>query len=104
MQSRNLAASAGRWSAQHRKTAIFGWILFVVLATVIGGRVGLNELDESAAGSGEAKRGDLIVKAAGVPGKASEQVPIQGRGSGDPEVPGAGRDVVGRLSAIRGIT
>ena len=34
MQSRNLAARAGRWSAQHRKTAILGWIAFVVLATV----------------------------------------------------------------------
>ena len=33
MQSRNLAATAGRWSAQHRKTAILGWIVFVVLAT-----------------------------------------------------------------------
>ena len=26
MQPRNLAARAGRWSATHRKTAIFGWI------------------------------------------------------------------------------
>ncbi|MBA2304506.1 MAG: MMPL family transporter [Acidobacteria bacterium] len=32
MQPRNLAARAGRWSATHRKTAILGWILFVVLA------------------------------------------------------------------------
>ena len=39
MQPRNPAARAGRWSAQHRKTAIFGWILFVVLATVAGGGV-----------------------------------------------------------------
>ena len=35
MQSRNLAARAGRWSAEHRKTAILGWILFVVLAVVV---------------------------------------------------------------------
>ena len=48
MQSRNLAARAGRWSAQHRKTAILGWILFVVLAVVVGGKVGQNDLDESA--------------------------------------------------------
>ena len=32
MQPSNLAARAGRWSAQHRKTAILGWIAFVVLA------------------------------------------------------------------------
>jgi RND superfamily putative drug exporter len=48
MHPRNVAARAGRWSAQHRKTAILGWILFVVLATVLGGQVGQNDLDESA--------------------------------------------------------
>ena len=86
MQSRNLAARAGRWSAQHRKTAILGWILFVVLATVVGGKVGQNDLDESAAGSGESKRGDMIVKAAGFPEQAGEQVLVQGKGrsAGDP--------------------
>ena len=26
--SRTLAAQMGRWSAQHRKTAIFGWLAF----------------------------------------------------------------------------
>ena len=45
MKSRNLATRAGRWSAQHRKTAILGWIAFVVLATVLGGKVGQNTLD-----------------------------------------------------------
>src|ERR687896_1207038 len=100
MQSRNLAARAGRWSAQHRKTAILGWVVFVVLATVIGGRVGLNEIDESASGSGESKRGDMIVEAAGFPDQAGEQVLVQGTGSvtaGDPQVSAAVRDVVGRL-------
>ena len=80
-QSRNLAARAGRWSAQHRKVAILGWILFVVLATVVGGRVGLNEIDESAAGSGESKRGDMLIDAAGFPEQAGEQVLIQGKAS-----------------------
>ena len=36
----NLAARAGRWSAQHRKKAIFGWLAFVILAVFIGGSVG----------------------------------------------------------------
>src|SRR3954468_19747068 len=31
----------GRWSAQHRKKAIGGWIAFVVLSFVIGGAVGI---------------------------------------------------------------
>ena len=86
MQSRNPAARAGRWSAQHRKTAILGWILFVVLATVLGGKVGQNDLDDSARGSGESKRGDMIIKAAGFPEQAGEQVLVQGKGSTTPAI------------------
>ena len=107
MQSRNLAARAGSWSAQHRKTAILGWILFVVLASVVGGKVGPNDLDESASGNGESKRGDMIVEAAGFPDQAGEQVLVQGKGSvkaGDPQVTAAVTDVVTRLQAIKGIT
>src|SRR3954470_14468978 len=107
MQSSNLAARAGRWSAQHRKTAILGWILFVVLATLLGGKVGQNTLDESAAGNGESKRGDMIVEAAGFPDQAGEQVLVQGKGSvkaGDPQITSAVRDVVSRLGRIKGIT
>jgi uncharacterized membrane protein YdfJ with MMPL/SSD domain len=103
MHTRNLAARAGRWSAQHRKTAILGWILFVVLAAVLGGKIGQNDLVDSARGSGESKRGDMIVKAAGFPEQAGEQVLVQGA-TGDPRVTAAVRDVVGRLGRIDGVT
>src|SRR5215210_6263530 len=107
MQSRNLAARVGRWSAQHRKTAILGWIVFVVLAAVLGGKVGQNNIDESASGNGESKRGDMIVNAADFPDEAGEQVLVQGKGSvkaDDPQVTAAVRDVVSRLQRIKGIT
>jgi uncharacterized membrane protein YdfJ with MMPL/SSD domain len=107
MQSRNLAARAGRWSAQHRKTAILGWLLFVVLATVVGGQVGQRNIDESAWGNGESKRGDMIVEAADYPDETREQVLVQGKGSikaGDPRVTAAVRDVVGRLERTEGVT
>ena len=104
MQSRNPAARAGRWSAQHRKAAILGWILFVVLATVLGGKVGQNDLDDSARGSGESKRGDMIIKAAGFPDQAGEQVLIQGKRSDALQVTAAVRDVVNRLERIEGVT
>jgi RND superfamily putative drug exporter len=104
MQSPHLAARAGRWSAQHRKTAILGWILFVVLATVLGGKVGQNDIDESASGNGESKRGDMIVEAADFPEQAGEQVLIQGPRADDPAVTAAVRDVVNRLHAVPGIT
>ena len=74
MQSRNLAARAGRWSAQHRKKAILGWFAFVILATVLGGMVGQKKLSDEDMGNGESKRGDQIVEAAGFPDVTSESV------------------------------
>jgi RND superfamily putative drug exporter len=101
MQPSNLAARAGRWSAQHRKAAILGWIAFVVLAVAVGGRIGMNALDEAAAGSGESKRGDMIVEAAGFPEQAGEQVLVQG--AGGEQRAAAARDVVARLERIASV-
>ena len=62
--SRNIAASAGRWSAQHRKTAILGWIAFVVLAFVAGGKIGTNTLTSEQTGVGQSGKADRIVAGA----------------------------------------
>ena len=107
MQPRNLAARAGRWSATHRKTAIIGWILFVVLATMIGGKVGQQNLESSKMGNGESKRHDMIVDAANYPDEIGERVLIQGKGSikaDSPEVTAAVKDVVNRLGEIKGVS
>ena len=50
-----LAARVGRWSARHRRTAILGWFLFVVLATVLGGAVGQRNLPQSQMGNGDSR-------------------------------------------------
>ena len=107
MTSRNLAARAGRWSARHRKTAIVGWIVFVVLATLAGSNVGQKELASSETGNGESKRAEMIIDAADFPHTAGEQVLIQGKGSiesSDPRVTAAVEDVVRRLERIDGVT
>jgi RND superfamily putative drug exporter len=107
MQPRNLAARAGRWSATHRRTAIIGWILFVVLATVIGGKVGQKNIEAARMGNGESQRGDLIVDRANFREQAGERVLVQGKGSikaDSPEVTAAVKDVVGRLGQIKGVT
>jgi RND superfamily putative drug exporter len=102
-----LAARAGRWSARHRRTAIFGWLLFVVLATVLGGAVGQRNVPQAEMGSGESRRGDMIVDAAGFPEQTREQILVQGKGrvtAQGPEVTAAVEDLVGRLERIEGVS
>jgi RND superfamily putative drug exporter len=106
MPSRNLAARAGRWSATHRKSAILGWLLFVVLATLVGGMVGSKTIDESASGNGESRRGEMMIAAADFPEQSGEQVLVQPKGAlraDDPRVSAAVRDVVARLERIPGV-
>jgi uncharacterized membrane protein YdfJ with MMPL/SSD domain len=95
-----LAARAGRWSAQHRKRAILGWILFVVLATVAGGAVGVRNLADEDTGKGESRAADQAVAAAGFPKEAGEQVLVTAKGSArnrDVGFTSAVGDVVRRL-------
>ena len=63
----------GRWSAQHRKTAIWGWLAFVIVAFLIGGSVGTKTLDNAHLGVGESGRAQLTVDAA-FPKSADELV------------------------------
>jgi uncharacterized membrane protein YdfJ with MMPL/SSD domain len=58
--SSNLAARMGRWSASHRKTAIFGWLAFVLLSIVIGTMVGQKTIDQQNSNVGQAHRADQI--------------------------------------------
>jgi uncharacterized membrane protein YdfJ with MMPL/SSD domain len=43
VQNSTFAARMGRWSAQHRKKAIWGWIAFAVVAFVVGGAIGVKK-------------------------------------------------------------
>ena len=75
-QSLNIAARMGRWSAQHRKVAIWGWLGFVIAAFMIGGAVGTQTLDNAQLGVGESGRADRTVDAA-YPKSADEMVLVQ---------------------------
>jgi uncharacterized membrane protein YdfJ with MMPL/SSD domain len=75
-----LAGRAGRWSAAHRKTAIWGWIAFVIAAVALGGALGTKTLSDSQSGVGESKSADLTLEK-GFPQGAAEQVIFQSRGS-----------------------
>ena len=63
-QTRSIAARAGRWSATHRKTAIWGWLAFVVVAFAIGGAVGTKTLQPDQLGVGESGRADHTIEGA----------------------------------------
>jgi uncharacterized membrane protein YdfJ with MMPL/SSD domain len=70
----NLAARLGGWSAGHRKSAIFGWLLFVVAAVLIGGMVGQKPLTNGEEGTGDSGRAERIIEDAGIKSPASEMV------------------------------
>ncbi|MDA0168867.1 MMPL family transporter [Solirubrobacter taibaiensis] len=80
MPKRNLAARAGHWSARHRKTAIFGWLAFVVIAFVLGGAIGTNSLEPEDSGNGSSATADKAIANADFPDKADEQILITARG------------------------
>jgi uncharacterized membrane protein YdfJ with MMPL/SSD domain len=101
--SRNLAARAGRWSAQHRKKAIFGWLAFVIVAVFIGGSVGTRTLDDADFGIGESGRADKVVSDH-FRQDADESVLVQTQGGArtdDPEFRSVVSDVVARLERTR---
>src|ERR671935_544810 len=64
-RSNNLAARMGRWSAGHWKTAVFGWLAFVLAAVVIGQAVGTKNIDQQDTNVGQAHKADKILKDAG---------------------------------------
>ena len=74
-RSNNIAARMGRWSANHWKTAVFGWLAFVVASVVLGGAIGTKYLEDSDLAVGEAGTATKIVEA-GFPQSPDEQSEI----------------------------
>ena len=64
-KSNNIAARMGRWSASHWKTAVFGWLAFVVASVAIGMAVGQKNIAQDDYNVGESKRADHILRDAG---------------------------------------
>ncbi|MCZ4121712.1 MMPL family transporter [Streptomyces sp. H39-S7] len=78
----NLAARLGAWSAGHRRTAIIGWLLFVVVASVIGGMVGTTEMKSYENGAGDSAAADRILSEHGLEHPAGEMVLVRSQGPG----------------------
>jgi putative drug exporter of the RND superfamily len=91
------------WSARHRKTALFGWLLLVVGAVMVGGMLGTKNLNSY--DPGQAGRAERVLSRPGVVQPASETVLVQARsGTGtvasDPEIRRAVRQVTAALGAM----
>jgi uncharacterized membrane protein YdfJ with MMPL/SSD domain len=102
--SNNLAARMGRWSANHWKTAVFGWLAFVAASVVIGGAVGTKYLEQNDLAVGEAATATKLIEA-GFPDSADEQgeiVLIQSKTleADDPAFKAAIEDVTKTLDAF----
>src|SRR6476469_7122310 len=100
-ESRNLAARAGRWSAQHRKLAIWGWLAFVFIALLAGSAAGTRTQENAQNGVGESGRAsDVISKA--FPRHVSEEVLIHSASAraNEPAFRAVVEDTGRRLAAV----
>jgi len=98
------AARAGRWSAQHHRAAIIGWLAFVVLAIGASAALPMKMLSSSQSGVGESGAGARASDKA-FPQSARETVLIQSRGvhANAPELNAAVASVESRLRATDGV-
>ncbi len=104
-RSTNVAARMGRWSARHRKTAIFGWLAFVVAAVVLGGALGTKQLTNDETLPGESGRAARMLDD-GFEQPAGETVLVQSRKltADSPAFRAAVADVVRRVTAVGAVT
>src|SRR5688572_16989405 len=102
MKPTSIAARAGRWSAQHRRVAILGWLAFVVAATVGGAAIGTKELAPAEMGNGSSRAADIAVDEAGFRDSSGEQVLLRARSAGasGAELRQASTELAERLSAV----
>jgi uncharacterized membrane protein YdfJ with MMPL/SSD domain len=100
MRADNLTARAARWSASHRKTAVLGWLAFVLAAFALGNAAGTVTLKSQDQGNGESRAADRILAREFPRERAAEQVLIQSRGTplGGAEYRATVADLVARLS------
>ena len=101
----NLAARVGRWSVQHRRKAILGWLAFVFVSLVIGfNLVPQKNLENGEGMPGESGKAGQILKDA-YPDEAGEQVLVQSKSlkATDSEFKAAVADVTQRLERAKGV-
>ncbi len=99
MSRKGIAARAAHWSAAHRKTAIFGWLGFVVVAFMLGQAVGQNQIHGADQFSGESGDAEKALYDSGLrPNDESVLVQDENLTIKDPEFRSTIEQVAARLS------
>ncbi len=100
----NIAARAARWSATHRRTAILGWIAFVLASLFVGGAVGTRQLTDAEAVSGQSGRAERALERAKL-NPDEEVVLVQSAKltAGSPAFEGAVEEATRRLEGLRSV-
>ena len=106
MPRTNVAARAGRWSADNWKKAFFGWVIFAAAALVVGMMAGHHQMPDSKTASGEAAKAQRILESANFKTPATESVLIQSPTlrHDDPAFLAAVGGVVQTLSGLKDVT
>ena len=95
-----LAARLGRWSAEHRKKAVLGWIALLLIA-VTAGSVSAKKLSATGESNGDSATAQHLLDRGGFAQPAAEQVLLQVRGTGRIRTPAgeqAARDVIAAIT------
>src|SRR3954469_12720522 len=58
----NFAGRVGQWSANHWKTAVLAWVVFVVGAVMVGAQIETKQIKDSEATVGESHKADRILE------------------------------------------
>src|SRR5512132_4478881 len=94
--SMNLTSRAARWSAAHRRTAVLGWLAFVLVAFAIGSLVGVVKITTSDNAIGDSGAADRVLAREFPNERSLEEVLIQSR-TGAPLAPAQLRAAVSDL-------
>jgi uncharacterized membrane protein YdfJ with MMPL/SSD domain len=102
---RNVAARVGGWSARHWKTAVIGWLAFVILAFHFGGSVQTHTLKPADAGVGESGHADKVYGKAYAQNQG-EMVLLTSKNlkNDSPQFKAAVADLSQRLHHVKGVT
>jgi uncharacterized membrane protein YdfJ with MMPL/SSD domain len=98
----NVAARAGRWSAEHWKTALSAWLAFCVVAIALGAVAGTSMLKQADTAAGGTRKAEQLLKRAGFTDQAGESVLVQSGSAtlADPAFRATVGDVVRTVSAL----